>query len=185
MAMKGPLTRTSSKALRPKEHRCIPAIRISARCQSTVIDCVSLFEENSIVHLTEFEGQPSVRPLTREELVVFFDFCDARVNELRRLRRKGSLAALRDAALFKLIYAWGLRRRDAAHLDVRDFTGNPAQPAFGRCWFASESKPQIGVLITPHLRGFRHDQEGVFDDRAGTFAGWQRGSSSQAVSLAV
>jgi integrase/recombinase XerC len=130
--MKGPLTRTSSKALRPKEHRCIPAIRISARCQSTVIDCVSLFEENSIVHLTEFEGQPSVRPLTREELVVFFDFCDARVNELRRLRRKGSLAALRDAALFKLIYAWGLRRREAAYLDVRDFTGNPAQPAFGR-----------------------------------------------------
>jgi len=91
-----------------------------------------LFEENSIVHLTEFEGQPSVRPFTREELVVFFDFCDARVNELRRLRRKGSLAALRDAALFKLIYAWGLRRREAAQLDVRDFIGNPAQPAFGR-----------------------------------------------------
>ena len=38
-------------------------------------------------------------------------------------------------------------------------------------WFASESTTQIGVLITPHLRGFRHDQEGVFDDRAGTFGG--------------
>jgi hypothetical protein len=37
-------------------------------------------------------------------------------------------------------------------------------------WFASESTPQIGVLITQHLRGFRHHQEGVFDDRAGTFS---------------
>lgn len=91
-----------------------------------------LFEENSIAHLTEFEGQPSVRALTREELVVFFDFCDARVRELRRLRRKGSLAALRDAALFKTIYAWGLRRQEAARLDVRDFSQNPAQAGFGR-----------------------------------------------------
>ncbi len=91
-----------------------------------------LFEENSIAHLSEFEGQPSVRPFTREELVVFFDFCDERVRELRRLRRKGSLAALRDAVLFKTIYAWGLRRREAARLDVRDFSRNPGQPAFGR-----------------------------------------------------
>lgn len=91
-----------------------------------------LFEENSIVHLTEFEGQPTVRPFTREELVVFFDFCDERVRVLRRLRRKGSLAALRDCALFKLIYAWGLRRREAARLDVRDFRCNPARPEFGR-----------------------------------------------------
>lgn len=90
-----------------------------------------LFEENSIVHLTEFEGQTAVRPFTREELVVFFDYCGARVNELRRLRRKGSLAALREAAMFKTIYAWGLRRGEAAHLDVRDFTANPALPAFG------------------------------------------------------
>jgi len=91
-----------------------------------------LFEENSISHLTEFEGQPSVRPLTREELVVFFDFCDLRVRQLRRLRRKGSLAALRDAVLFKTIYAWGLRRQEAARLDVRDFSRNPGLPEFGR-----------------------------------------------------
>jgi site-specific recombinase XerD len=91
-----------------------------------------LFEENSIAHLTEFEGQPTVRPLTREELVVFFEFCDARVRELRRLRRKGSLAALRDAVLFKTIYAWGLRRQEAARLDVRDFSRNPSLPEFGR-----------------------------------------------------
>ena len=92
-----------------------------------------LFEENSIAHLGEFEGQPSVRPFTREELVLFFEFCDERVRTSRRLRRKGSLAALRDSVLFKTIYAWGLRRQEEARLDVRDFSRNPAQPAFGRC----------------------------------------------------
>ena len=48
-----------------------------------------------------------------------------------------------------------------------------------------ESMPQIPGLITHHLRGFRHYEEGVFDDRAGTLAGQQRGPSTQAVSLAV
>jgi hypothetical protein len=37
-------------------------------------------------------------------------------------------------------------------------------------WFASESMTQIRVSISPHLRGFRLDQEGVFYDRAGTFS---------------
>jgi integrase len=113
-----------------------------------------LFEENSIVHLTEFEGQPEVRPFTREELVVFFEFCDARVRELRRLRRKGSLAALRDAVLFKLIYAWGLRRREAAKLDVRDFSSNPAQPAFGRYGL-------LGVRYGKAVRGGAPRRRGV------------------------
>jgi len=54
-----------------------------------------------------------------------------------------------------------------------------------RVWFASESMTQIPGLITHHLRGFRHYEEGVFDDRAGTFAGQQWGPSTQAVSLAV
>jgi hypothetical protein len=38
-------------------------------------------------------------------------------------------------------------------------------------WFASESMTQIWVLISPHLRGFRLHQEGVLDDRVGTFSG--------------
>ena len=112
-----------------------------------------LFEENSIAHLAEFEGQPSVRPFTREELVVFFDYCDARVEELRRLRRKGSLAALRDAALFKTIYAWGLRRSEAAGLDVRDFTHNPAQPAFGRYGMLGVRYGKASRGGTPRRRG--------------------------------
>jgi len=32
----------------------------------------------------------------------------------------------------KVIYAWGLRRREAARLDVTDFSANVAAPEFGR-----------------------------------------------------
>jgi integrase/recombinase XerC len=88
-------------------------------------------ERNLIVHTNEFEGERSRRPLSRDELVAFFDFCDAQVAGGRALRRKGSLAALRDAALFKTIYAWGLRRQEAARLDVVDFARNPHNPDFG------------------------------------------------------
>jgi site-specific recombinase XerD len=38
----------------------------------------------------------------------------------------------RDATLFKVIYGYGLRRREAAMLEVADFTRNPAVPEFGR-----------------------------------------------------
>jgi integrase len=64
-------------------------------------------------------------------LQAFFDHCDAQVAGRHALKRKGSLAALRDAAMFKTIYAWGLRRREAAKLDVVDFSRNPHKPAFG------------------------------------------------------
>ena len=46
-------------------------------------------------------------------------------------RRKGWLAAFRDATLFKVIYGWGLRRRETAMLDVGDFSVNPAAPELG------------------------------------------------------
>ena len=44
---------------------------------------------------------------------------------------KGWLAAFRDATLFKVVYGWGLRRREAAMLDVGDFSANPAAPELG------------------------------------------------------
>jgi integrase/recombinase XerC len=91
-----------------------------------------LFEENLIRRVSDFEGDPARRPLTREELTVFFDYCDERVRTLRRLGRKGSLAALRDGALFKTVYAWGLRRGEVVGLDVVDFTRNPARASCGR-----------------------------------------------------
>jgi integrase len=89
-------------------------------------------ERNRITHVAEFEGDPSRRPLTREELVLFFDYCDEQVHRHRVLGRKGSLRAFRDAVLFKTIYAFGLRRREASRLDVTDFGRNPHRSSFGR-----------------------------------------------------
>ena len=49
-----------------------------------------------------------------------------------RAKRKGALAAYRDATLFKVVYAWGLRRTETSKLDVVDWGRNPAAPEFGR-----------------------------------------------------
>jgi len=87
-------------------------------------------ERHLIVHVAEFEADPGRRPLSRDELQAFFDHCDAQVSGRHALKRKGSLAALRDAALFKTTYAWGLRRQEAAKLDVVDFARNPQAPTF-------------------------------------------------------
>jgi site-specific recombinase XerD len=59
-------------------------------------------------------------------LQAFFDAADDRVERAAASRRKGWLATFRDASLFKVVYGWGLRRREAAMLDVADFAANPA-----------------------------------------------------------
>jgi|HubBroStandDraft_3_1064219.scaffolds.fasta_scaffold103470_1 integrase/recombinase XerC len=89
-------------------------------------------EWNTAVHAADYEGRPERRPFTRAELQAFFDFADERVAVVRARGRKGWLAAFRDATLFKVTYAWGLRRREAAMLDVADFSTNPAAPELGR-----------------------------------------------------
>lgn len=89
-------------------------------------------EWNTVVHGVEFEGRPTVRPLTRGEVQLLFDFADDQVETARRSGRKGWLAAWRDATLLKIIYSFGLRRREAAMLDVVDFHHNAAAPEFGR-----------------------------------------------------
>ena len=47
-------------------------------------------------------------------------------------KRKGALAAYRDATLFKVIYGWGLRRTETSKLDVADWGRNASAPEFGR-----------------------------------------------------
>ncbi|MGH3266400.1 MAG: tyrosine-type recombinase/integrase, partial [Trebonia sp.] len=101
--------------------------------------------ENTIVHVGDHESDPRRRPLTREELQSLFDLCDRRVAGRRALRRKGSLAALRDGALFKVCYGWGLRRTELVGLDVCDLLPNPHQPGFGRC----------GIVRVRHGKGSR------------------------------
>jgi integrase/recombinase XerC len=88
-------------------------------------------EWNTAVHVADYEGDPRRRPLSREELQAFFDAADDRVDAVVAAGRKGALATFRDATLFKVIYAWGLRRREAAMLDTVDFSVNPAAPELG------------------------------------------------------
>jgi integrase/recombinase XerC len=89
-------------------------------------------EWNTAVHVAGYEGRPERRPLTRAELQAFFDAADDRVEAAAGSRRKGWLAGFRDATLFKVIYGWGLRCREAVMLDVADFAANPAAPELGR-----------------------------------------------------
>jgi integrase/recombinase XerC len=89
-------------------------------------------EWNSIAHLNDYEGDPEARPFTREEMQLFLDYADEQVERAVRSKRKGALAAYRDATLFKVLYGWGLRRTEASRLDVVDFGRNPAAPEFGR-----------------------------------------------------
>lgn len=88
-------------------------------------------EWNTATHVADYEGRPGRRPLTRAELQALFDLADVKVAEAAASPRKGWLAAFRDATLFKVIYGWGLRRREAAMLDVGDFGANPAAPELG------------------------------------------------------
>src|SRR5579871_1544682 len=89
-------------------------------------------EWNTIAHLNGYEGRPEARPFSRQELLLFLDYADDQVDRAVRARRKGALAAYRDATLFKVIYAWGLRRTETSRLDVADWGRNPAAPEFGR-----------------------------------------------------
>jgi integrase len=75
---------------------------------------------NLVAHLDEFEGDPRRRPLTVDELEVFFAACEARIEACRARGRKGSLQAWRDQALFKVAFAWGLRRAEVAMIDRGD-----------------------------------------------------------------
>lgn len=88
-------------------------------------------EDNTAVHVADYEGRPARRPLSRVELQRLFDVCDDAVEAAAGSRRKGWLAAFRDATLFKTIYGWGLRRTEAAMLDVVDFSVNPAAARLG------------------------------------------------------
>jgi len=88
-------------------------------------------EWNTAAHVSEFEGRPQRRPFTYSELQEFFDYADAQVERVAGSGRKGTLAAFRDATLFKVVYAWGLRRREAVMLDLADLHRNAQAPRFG------------------------------------------------------
>ena len=88
-------------------------------------------EWNTAEHVSEYEGRPGRRALTYDEVQALFDAADARVEAIRRRRRKGGLAAHRDTVILKTVYAYGLRRREAAMLDLADFRLNPRAERYG------------------------------------------------------
>lgn len=89
-------------------------------------------EENRLRHLAEFEGKPGRRPLTRAELQRLLDHVDDEVERRLARHRKGAIAAYRDATVFKVLYAWGLRANELCHLDMTDFFSSPESPQFGK-----------------------------------------------------
>lgn len=95
---------------------------------------------NTGAHLSDYEGRPARRSLTRREVQALFDCADAQVAEIRARGRKGWVAAFRDATMLKVTYAWGLRRREAVMLEAHDFGINPKAPEFG----------SFGVLYVRH-----------------------------------
>jgi len=88
-------------------------------------------EWNTTHHLQDYEGGPRRRPMTRAEIQRFLDYADERVEVRLASGRKGALGAYRDASLFKVAYAWGLRAQEVALLDITDFYRNPHAPEFG------------------------------------------------------
>ena len=115
------------------EYVCDPRYGWVSECEQRAgaVPVQVFHERNTAAHVCEHEGRPERRPLTRAELQAFFDAADDHVERAAGSRRKGWLAAFRDATLFKVIYGWGLRRREAAMLDVADFAPNPAAPELG------------------------------------------------------
>lgn len=89
------------------------------------------FEHNLPVHVSASEAEPQRRAFSREELQRLFDFLDSRVDELYRAKNKAWLTTLRDAAIAKMGYAYGLRRRELLRLQIHDFGPNPHVQSYG------------------------------------------------------
>ncbi|WP_217559901.1 tyrosine-type recombinase/integrase [Streptomyces sp. GbtcB6] len=89
-------------------------------------------ERSTAADLDEAEDGPDRPPMTRHELQAFFDHADGRVQRTVDGGRKGAMAALRDTMMFKVMYAYGLRRSEVVRLDVADLRPDPRVPQWGR-----------------------------------------------------
>ncbi len=105
-----------------------------AECLHRFGECVTqvFHEGNSLLHLADYEGDPRRRPLTYDEVQALFDAADGQVEQIRQRKRKGAVTAMRDAAMLKTVYAYGLRRRECCCLDLADLRRNPKAAQFGR-----------------------------------------------------
>ena len=134
-----------------------------ARSASARTPCQICHEWNTVAHAAEYEGRPGNRPLTREELQAFFNHADDQVVEAERLGRKGWVAAFRDAALFKVIYALGAAPPGGGHASTSP-TSAPTRPrrswaGSGCCRSAGARRPRAarrgGAMSAPSCPGRR------------------------------
>lgn len=86
---------------------------------------------NRITHSQENESRPAKRAFTLPELSQLFDLLDLEYERILDSGRNGAITWLRDAAAFKIAYAWGLRENEVRHLQVVDFSPNYRAPYFG------------------------------------------------------
>jgi integrase/recombinase XerC len=100
--------------------------------------CLELFatfalrDLNAVRHAQEYIGKPSGnRPLSRQEIKVLFGSLDPEIRRLQAEGHKGALTAARDLALLTTLYGWGLRRREAARLELHDWRRQAKLPEFG------------------------------------------------------
>ena len=89
------------------------------------------FDWNTAPHVQEYDGRPTRRPYTREEISALFDHADDEVERVGKSGRKGWQAAYRDAVMMKIAYAYGLRFNELRHLQTVDFARNPHAREFG------------------------------------------------------
>lgn len=89
-------------------------------------------EDNRVAHVAEYEGRPGRRPLTYDEVQALFDAVDGRAEATRSRGRKGALTAMRDAAMLKTVYAFGLRRNETRMLDLADLRRAQKRPQYGQ-----------------------------------------------------
>ena len=88
-------------------------------------------EWNTVAHGDEYEGRPERRALTYDELDALFEAADLRVEAIAASGRKGAMAAFRDSAMLRCVYAYGLRRAETVWLDLVDLRRNPKMPRYG------------------------------------------------------
>jgi integrase/recombinase XerC len=89
------------------------------------------FEWNTSAHVSDYEGRPGRRAMTKVELQDLFDMIDDMVAAQHTAGSKAWITTLRDAAALKTAYAFGLRRRELVMLELADFGRNPHAPEFG------------------------------------------------------
>lgn len=89
------------------------------------------FDWNTAPHVQEYDGRPTKRPYTREEINTIFDYADDEVERIGKSGRKGWQAAYRDAVMMKIAYGYGLRFNELRHLQTVDFARNPHAREFG------------------------------------------------------